>query len=72
MEESLALEGRARYYDRAGALRDVLQNHACRYWESSRWKNRRVVAPVLQARERGLVPLQDYVAGSDGPPDLSA
>jgi glucose-6-phosphate 1-dehydrogenase len=26
-EETLALEGRAGYYDRAGALRDVLQNH---------------------------------------------
>lgn len=26
-EEDLALEGRAGYYDRAGALRDVLQNH---------------------------------------------
>jgi glucose-6-phosphate 1-dehydrogenase len=26
-EESLALEGRAGYYDRAGALKDVLQNH---------------------------------------------
>jgi glucose-6-phosphate 1-dehydrogenase len=27
-EETLALEGRAGYYDRAGALKDVLQNHA--------------------------------------------
>ena len=27
MEETLALEGRARYYDRAGALKDVMQNH---------------------------------------------
>jgi glucose-6-phosphate 1-dehydrogenase len=26
-EETLALEGRAGYYDRAGALKDVLQNH---------------------------------------------
>ena len=26
-EESLALEGRAGYYDRAGALKDMLQNH---------------------------------------------
>jgi glucose-6-phosphate 1-dehydrogenase len=26
-EETLALEGRARYYDRAGALKDVMQNH---------------------------------------------
>jgi glucose-6-phosphate 1-dehydrogenase len=26
-EETLALEGRAAYYDRAGALKDVLQNH---------------------------------------------
>lgn len=26
-EETLALEGRADYYDRAGALKDVLQNH---------------------------------------------
>jgi glucose-6-phosphate 1-dehydrogenase len=26
-EETLALEGRAAFYDRAGALRDVLQNH---------------------------------------------
>ena len=26
-EEALALEGRAGYYDRAGALKDVLQNH---------------------------------------------
>ena len=26
-EETLALEGRAGFYDRAGALRDVLQNH---------------------------------------------
>ena len=26
-DETLALEGRARYYDRAGALKDVLQNH---------------------------------------------
>jgi glucose-6-phosphate 1-dehydrogenase len=26
-EEDLALEGRAGYYDRAGALRDVMQNH---------------------------------------------
>lgn len=27
-EETLALEGRAGYFDRAGALKDVLQNHA--------------------------------------------
>ena len=26
-EETLALEGRAGYYDRAGALEDVVQNH---------------------------------------------
>lgn len=26
-EETLALEGRAKYYDRAGALKDVMQNH---------------------------------------------
>lgn len=26
-DESLALEGRARYYDRAGALRDMIQSH---------------------------------------------
>jgi glucose-6-phosphate 1-dehydrogenase len=26
-EENLALEGRANYYDRTGALKDVLQNH---------------------------------------------
>ena len=27
LEETLALEGRASFYDRAGALRDVMQNH---------------------------------------------
>src|SRR5205814_9590895 len=26
-EETLALEGRAQYYDKAGALKDVMQNH---------------------------------------------
>ena len=26
-DETLGLEGRASYYDRAGAVRDVMQNH---------------------------------------------
>ena len=26
-DETLALEGRANYYDRSGALRDMIQNH---------------------------------------------
>jgi glucose-6-phosphate 1-dehydrogenase len=30
----------------------------------------RVVTPVLDAWSKELVPLQDYAAGSDGPPRL--
>ena len=32
----------------------------------------RVVAPVLAAWQKDLVPLQEYVAGSDGPADRRA
>ncbi|MCQ4198963.1 hypothetical protein ACFWGR_19700 [Streptomyces sp. NPDC060311] len=32
----------------------------------------RVVEPVLSAWERGLVPLEEYPAGSDGPPERHA
>ena len=32
----------------------------------------RVVAPVLDAWSQDLVPLQEYPAGSDGPPRLHA
>ncbi|WP_406131716.1 hypothetical protein [Streptomyces anthocyanicus] len=32
----------------------------------------RVVEPVLSAWERGLVPLEEYPAGSDGPPPRHA
>ena len=34
-------------------------------------ESRRVVTPVLAAWAIDLVPLQDYAAGSDGPPERS-
>ncbi len=39
-DEMLGLEGRASYYDRAGALRDMLQNHLLQHWPWSRWSRR--------------------------------
>jgi glucose-6-phosphate 1-dehydrogenase len=36
--ESVGLEGRAGYYDKAGALRDMVQNHLLQLSASSRWK----------------------------------
>lgn len=39
-DESLALEGRAGYYDHVGALKDMVQNHLSRCSASSPWNRR--------------------------------
>ena len=75
-EETLALEGRAGFYDRAGALKDVLQNHMLQVLalvameppgslDSADVRARKV--EVLQSVRPGVSQRARYTAGGDVP-----
>jgi len=61
-EETLALEGRAGYFDRAGALKDVLQNHALQVLSLL------AMEPPTSVGERGLRDRKVEVLRSLRPP----
>ena len=55
----------------AQLLLDILRRNSARSIRADEAEESwRVVAPVLDAWSKNLVPLQEYAAGSDGPPRL--
>ena len=62
-EETLALEGRAAYYDQAGALKDVLQNHMLQVLSCWRWSHPHGWTSGSCATGRSTSPLDPSRAG---------
>ena len=53
MAESFGVEGRGSFYEEAGAIRDVIQNHLLLRWSaSSRWRRPRAITPRRSATSR--------------------
>jgi len=50
--ETLGVENRGGYYDNAGAMRDMLQNHLCNCSAWWRWRRRCVSTPSTSAARR--------------------
>ena len=81
-DESLGLEGRAGYYDGAGALVDMIQSHCCRCWPCLPWRLRARSAegparrhgtgparrPCLGRRPGRVQPPARYTEGDRRPP----
>ena len=51
-DETVDAQARAAYYDRAGALRDMVQNHLLQILSSSRWSHRARPRPGRPARRK--------------------
>ncbi len=47
--ESIGVEGRGAYYQEAGALRDMIQNHLLQVMAPSRWSRLRLLPPMRSA-----------------------
>ena len=56
MAETFGVEGRGRFYEEAGAIRDVIQNHLLQVVASWRWSRRRHLPGVDSRREGEGVP----------------
>ena len=77
-DEELALESRARYYDGAGALADMIQSHLLQIWPSSRWSRRPRSderpprrRPVLRATQPGATPTESTRRRAATPPGIN-
>ena len=46
VSETMGLEGRSNFYDDAGALRDMVQNHMLQLWRWWQWSRRRITTPA--------------------------
>ena len=50
--ESIGIEGRAGFYEQAGAIRDIFQNHLLQLSRSRRWSRRSTSPPTRCATRR--------------------
>ena len=71
-DETLTLEGRAAYYDRAGALRDMLQNHLLQVLFWSRWSRPRDSTTSRSAMPSCRPPGHSHSDAGPGPSHLVA